>query len=65
MELIGKVVGGVHINSKDEAVWLGENRWVQQTPEFISSPVIKLVTDKTYSLLRHDSSEELPTLHCM
>jgi hypothetical protein len=36
--------------------------WVQQTPGFISSLVIKLAKDKTSSLLRHESSEQLPPL---
>lgn len=30
-----------------------------------SSPVIKLVTEKTSSLLRHDSSEHFPSLDCL
>jgi hypothetical protein len=43
----------------------GENRWVQQTPGFISSLVIKLVKDRTSSFLRYDISEWLPPLDCM
>jgi len=46
------------------AMWLGENRWVQQTPKLISSLVIKPVTDKISSLLWHNSSGKLPPLHC-
>lgn len=38
-----------------------KNRWQQQTRGFISS----LVIDKMPSLLRHDSSEQLPLLDCM
>jgi hypothetical protein len=37
---------------------------VQQTPGFISSLVIKLAKDRTFSFLRHDISEQLP-LDCM
>jgi len=40
----------------------GENRWVQQTPGFISSVVIKLAKDRTSSFLRYDISEWLPPL---
>lgn len=42
-----------------------KNIRMQQTIGFISSLVIKLVTDKVPSLLRHDGSEELPPLDCV
>ena len=41
---------------------LEKNRQIQQTLEFIISIVIKLLTDKTSSLLRYDGAEELPFL---
>lgn len=47
-----------------QAVQLGESRWVQQTPRFISSLTITLVTGKTSSLLRYNSSRKLPPLDC-
>lgn len=47
-----------------QAMQLGEKIWVQQTPRFITSLVIKLVTDKTSSLLWHNSSGKIPPLDC-
>jgi hypothetical protein len=38
---------------------------MQQTPQFISSLVVKMVIDETSLLLGHDSSEHLPSLDCM
>jgi hypothetical protein len=38
---------------------------MQQTPEFYQFSGEKMVIDKTSSLLRHDSSAQLPLLDCM
>jgi hypothetical protein len=51
--------------SRQVASLLGENRQMQQTPSYLSSLTVKLVIGKTSSLLRHDSSEQLPPLDYM
>jgi hypothetical protein len=45
-----------------QASLLEENRQMQQTPSHLSSLTTTLVIDKTSSLPRHDSSEQLPPL---